>query len=126
MKLGWMGKGILGGTGGIVTFRGTGGIFTLAGTGGILTLGGGGGAVRAAGYGGTLMGSVGFVMSLSNILESSTMACCWESPNWANGAAGVGLMRDFIRSCASTMAASTVEVFGTGHWCRKNFTVLAV
>ena len=124
--MGWMGKVTLGGNGGIFTFGGTGGIVTLIGTGEIVTLIDNSGTVRTAGCGGTLMGSVGFVMSLSNILESSTMACCWESPNWANGAAGVGLMRDFIRSCASTMAASTVEVFGNGHWCGKNFTVLAV
>ena len=144
MKVGWTGKGTLrgtggivtlGGTGGIVDLRGTGGIFTLVCTGGIVTLGrnwgivtlgGGGGTVRTAGYGETIMGRAGFAMALSDILARSTMAFCWGLPNWENGAAGAGLARASIRAHDVTMAASTEEVFGTGHWCRKNCTVLAV
>ena len=117
MKLGWMGKGTLRDIGGIVTLRDTGEIVTLGGTGGIFTLGDGGGTVRTSGCEGTLMRSAGFEIELSNILARSTMACCWESPNWANGATGAGLVRASVRARAAMMAASTEEVFGTGHWC---------
>ena len=54
------------------------------------------------------------------------MACCWASLNWENGAAGDGLVRASIGARAVMMAASTEDVLGTGHWCGKNFTVLAV
>ena len=82
MKLGWTGKCTFGGNGGIFTLGGTGRIVTLRGTGGIFNLGDGSGTVRTADCGGTLMGSTGFAMALSNILERSTMACFWVSPNW--------------------------------------------
>ena len=61
------------------------------------------------------MGSAGFAIALSNILKKSTMACWCESPNWENGAAGAGLVRASIRARAVTMAASTEDVFSTGH-----------
>ena len=51
------------------------------------------------------------------------MAFWWEPPNWANEAAGAGLVRASVRAHAEMMDASTKEVFGTGHWCGKNFTV---
>ena len=73
-----------------------------------------------------MRGSAGFEMALSNILARSTIACCWASPNWTNMAAGAGLMRASVRARSATMAASTKDVFGTGHWCGKNCTVLAV
>ena len=72
------------------------------------------------------MGSAGLAMELSNILARSTMACCWASPDWASGAAGAGLVRTSVRACDAMMAASTEDVFGTGHWCGKNCTVLEV
>ena len=72
------------------------------------------------------MGSAALEMALSNILARSKMACCWASPNWENGAAGAGLVRASVRSRAAMMAASTEDFFGTGHWCGKICTVLAV
>ena len=65
-------------------------------------------------------------MALLNILERSTMACCWASPNWANREAGDGFVRASVRARAATMAALTEDIFGTRHWCEKNCTVLAV
>ena len=120
---------------GIFTLRAAGGMFTLGDAGVNVTLGDAGGigtrgdagvTVRTAGFRGTILGSVGFAMALSNILARSTMACCWGSPNWANGAAGDGLVRASVRARAATMAASTEDVFGTVHWCGNNCTVLAV
>ena len=73
-----------------------------------------------------MMGSAGLEMALSNILARSTMACCWASPNWANGAAGAGLVRASVRDRNMMMAALTEGVFGTGHWCGNNCIVLAV
>ena len=73
-----------------------------------------------------MIGSAGLAMALSKILASSTMACCWASPNWENGAASAGLERAFVRARAAMMAASTEDVLGTGHLCGKNCTVLAV
>ena len=119
---------------GSVTLRAGGGMFTLGDDGGTVTLGdargiftrrGGGGIVLTEGRGGTLVGSAGLAMSLSNILASSTMACFWASPNWENGDAGAGL-RASVRARDAMMAASTEDVLGTGHWCGKNCTVLAV
>ena len=107
----------LGDAGGTVTFGDSGGIFTHSY---------GGGIVWTAGCGGMMMGSAGLAMALSNILARSTMACCWVSPNWANGAAGARLVRASVRACAAMMAALTEDVFGNGHWCGKNCTVLAV
>ena len=66
-----------------------------------------------------MMGSAGFAMALSNILARSTMACYWVLPTWANGASGDGLVRSSVRKRAAAMSASTEEVFGTGHCCRK-------
>ena len=43
-----------------------------------------------------------------------------------NGAAGAGLVRASVRARAAIMAASMEDVVGTGHWCGKNCTVLAV
>ena len=43
-----------------------------------------------------------------------------------NGAAGFGLVSASVRARAAMMAASTEDVLGTGHWCGKNCTVLAV
>ena len=54
------------------------------------------------------------------------MACCWASPNWANGPSGAGLVRASFRDSSAMMAASTEDVFSTGHWCGNNFIVLAV
>ena len=73
-----------------------------------------------------MLGSAGFAVALSNILERSMMACCWASPNWANGAAGAGLVRAFFRARAAMMDASTEDFFGTGHWYGNNCTVLEV
>ena len=73
-----------------------------------------------------MLGKAGFAVALSNISERSTMACFWASPNWANGATGAGLVRASDRDRAAMMAASTEDVFGTGHWCGNNCTVLAV
>ena len=121
--------------GGIVTLGAGGGMFTLGDVGGTVTLEdagiivtrrGGGGIVLTAGRGGTLVGSAGLAMALSKMLARSTMACCWASPDWENGAAGAGLVRDSVRARATMMAASTEDVLGTGHWCGKNCTVLAV
>ena len=66
------------------------------------------------------MGSAGFAMALSDIMARSTMAFCWESPNWANREAEGGLVRASVRARANRMAALTEKVFGTGHWCEKN------
>ena len=41
-------------------------------------------------------------------------------------AVGAGIVRASIRARAAMMAASTEDVFGTGYWCGKNCTVLAV
>ena len=100
----------LGADGGMFTLRDTGGTVTLGDSGGIVTRRDGGVIVWTAGFGGTMMGSAGLAMALSNILARSTMACCWESPNWENGAAGAGLVRDSIRARAAMMAASTEDV----------------
>ena len=86
----------------------------------------GGGIVLTAGCGGTMIGSAGLAMALSNILARSTMARCWASPNWENGDAGAGLVRASVRARTVMMDTSTVDVLGTGHWCGKNSTVLAV
>ena len=99
---------------------------TLGDAGGIFTRMGGGGIVLTAGCGGTMIGSAGLSMALSKILARSTMACCWASPNWENGAAGAGLVKASVRARAAMMDASTEDVLGTGHWCGKNYTVLAV
>ena len=110
-------------------------MFTLGDAGGTINLGDAGGigtrgdisvTVRTAGCRVTMLGSAGFAMALSNISERSTMACCWASPNWANETAGAGLLRASVRAGAATVAALTEYVFGTGHWCGNNFTVLAV
>ena len=108
------------------TLGDAGGTVTLGDAGGIGTRGDGGVTVWNAGCGGTIMGSADFVMALLNILTNSTMACCWASSNWANGAAGAGLVRASVRACTALMAAYTEDVFGTGNWCGNNFTVLAV
>ena len=118
--------------GGIVTLGACGGMFTLGDSGGTVTLGdaggvvtrrGGSGIVLTAGCGGTVIWVAGLAMALSKILARSTMACCWASPNWENGA---GLVRASVRDRAAMMAASTDDVLGTGHWCGNNCTVLAV
>ena len=101
-------------------------MFTLGDAGGIITHRSGGGIFLTAGRGGTMIGSAGLAMALSNILARSTMACCWVSPNWENRAAGAGLVRASVRDRAAMMDASTEDVLGTGHWCGKNCTVLAV
>ena len=123
MKLGWTGKGTLGDTGGNVILGDGGGNVRTAGCGGTTmgsaSLGDSGRTVRTAVWGGTTMGSAGFAMAFSNMLERSTMDCFWASPNWANEAAGAGLARASVRARAATMAASTEEVLGTGHWCGK-------
>ena len=112
--------------GGMFTLGDAGGIVTLRNSGGIVTHRDGSVIVRTAGCGGTIMGSAGLAMALSNILARSKMACCWESPNWGNGAAGAGLVRASVRAHAVMMAASMEDVFSTGHWCGNNCTVLAV
>ena len=126
-----MGRDAIGGDGGIDA----GGIFTLGAAGGTVTVRDAGGTgtcrdgdviIRTAGSGGTMLGSAGLAITLSNISERSTMACCWASHNWANRAVGAGLVRASVRACAALMAASTEDVFGTGHWCGKNCTVLAL
>ena len=105
------------GAGGVMfTLRDYGGTVTLRDSGGIVTCMGGGGIVLTAGFGGTMIGSAGLAMALSNILARSTMACCWVSPKWENGAAGAGLVRASVRARAVMMAASTEDVLGTGHW----------
>ena len=110
--------------GGIVTLGAGGGMFTLGDSGGTVTLvddgvivmcRGGGGIVLTAGCRGTMIGSAGLAMTLSKILARSTMACCWVSLNWENGAAGAGLVRASVRARAAMMAASTEDVLGTGH-----------
>ena len=110
-------------------------MFTLKDSGGTVTLGDSGGIVArrddgvvvwTAVCGGMMMGSAGLAMALSNILARSMMACCWASPNWGNGAAGAGLVRASVRAHAAMMAASTEDVFSTGHWCGNNCTFLAV
>ena len=57
-----------------------------------------------------MFGSAGLAMALSKILARSTMACCWASLNWENGAAGDGLVRASIRARAVMMAALTEDV----------------
>ena len=108
------------------TLGDVGGTVTLKDAGRIVTRRGGGGIVLAAGRRDTLVVSAGLAMALSKILARSTTACCWASPNWENGAAGAGLVSASVRARAATMAASTEDVFGTGHWRGKNCTVLAV
>ena len=108
------------------TLEDVGGTVNLGYAGGIFTRRGGGGIVLTAGRGGMLVGSAGLAMALSKILEWSTMACCWALPNWENGAAGTGLVKASVRACAAMMAASEENVLGTGHWCGKNCTVLAM
>ena len=108
------------------TLEDVGGTVTLGDAGGVFTWRGGGGIVLTAGRGGTLLGSAGLAMALSNILKRSTMACCWALPNWGNGDADAGLVRASVRYRAAVMAESTEDVLGTGHWCGKNCTVLAV
>ena len=44
----------------------------------------------------------------------------------ANGVAGAWLVRASVRARTVMMDTSTVDVLGTGHWCGKNSTVLAV
>ena len=121
--------------GGIFTLGADGVMFTLGDAGGTVTLGyvggfvtgrDGGVIVWTAGFRGTMMGSAVLAMALSNILARSTMACCWASPKWENRATGAGLVRASVRARAAMMAASTEDVFSTGHWCGKNCTVLAV
>ena len=97
------------------TLRDAGGTVTLRDSGGIGTRGDGGVTIRTEGCGGKMLGSAGFAMALSNILARSMMACSWASPNWENRAAGAGLVRASVRACAPMMAASTDDVFGTGH-----------
>ena len=116
----------LGPDGVMLTFGDSGGTVTLGDAGGIVTRRDGDVIVRTAGCGGTMLGSARLAMSLSNILARSTMACCWESSNQENGAAGAGLVRAYVRALAVMIAASTEDVFGTGHWCGNNCTVLAV
>ena len=108
------------------TLGDVGGTVTLGDAGGVVTRRGGGGIVLTAVRGGTLVGSAGLAMALSKILARSTMACCWVSPNWENGAAGSGLMSASVGARAAMMAASTEDILGTGHWCGNNCTVLAV
>ena len=108
------------------TLRDAGGTVTLGDFGGIVTRRGGGGIVLTAGCGGMMIGIAGLAMALSNILARSTMACCWASPNWENGAAGAGLVRASVRDRAAMMSESTEDILGTGHWCGKNCSVLAV
>ena len=117
---------ILGADGGMFTLRDAGGTVTLGDAGGIVTHRDGGVIVWTAGCGGTMMESTGLAMALSNISARSMMACCWVSPNQANGAAGAGLVRASVSARAAMMAASTDDVLGTGHWCGNNRTVLAV
>ena len=113
--------------GGSVTLVAGGGMFTLGDAGGIIiTRRGGGGIVLTAGCRGTMIGSTGLAMALSNILVRSTMACCWALPNWENGAAGAGLVRASVRAHAAMMSALAEDFLGTGHWCGKNCTVLAM
>ena len=92
------------------TLGDAGGTVTLGDSGGIFTYRDGGGIVLTAGCGETMIGSAGLAMVLSNILERSTMACCWVSLNWANGAAGAGLVRVSVRSCAEMMAGAAERV----------------
>ena len=115
--------------GGSVTLGSGGGMFTLGDAGGTVTLRdagatftrrGGVGIVLTAGYGGTMIGSASLAIALSKILARSTMACCWASPNWKNGAAGAGLVRASISAQDAMMAAPTEDVLGTGHWCGNN------
>ena len=103
-----------------------GGTVTLGDAGGIVTRRDGSGIVLTVGCGGKIIGSAGLAMALSKILARSTMACCWASSNWENGAAGAELARASVRACAEMMTASTEDVLGTVHWCGKNCTVLAV
>ena len=91
--------------GGVFTLGDSGGTFTLEDAGGIGTRGDGSLTVRTAGCGGKILGSAGLAMAISNILARSTMACCWASPNWANGTAGAGLVRASVRARAAIMAA---------------------
>ena len=108
------------------TLGDAGGTITLGDAGGIVTRRDGGVIVQTAGYGGTMIGSAGLAMALSKTLARSTMACCWVSPNWETGAAGAGLVRASVRARDVIMYASTADVFGTGNWCGKNCTVLAL
>ena len=87
------------------TLGDSGGTVTLGYDGGIVTRRYGGVIVRTAGCGGTMIVSAGLAMALSNILARSTMACCWASPNWENGAVGAGLVRSSVRARAVMMAA---------------------
>ena len=103
-----------------------GGSVTLRDVGGGVTRRDGGVTVHTAGCGVTMMGSAFLAMVLSNILVRSTMACCWASPNWENGAAGSRLVRASVRDRAAMMAALTEDIFGTWNWCGNNCTVLVV
>ena len=100
--------------GGMFTLGDAGGIFTLGDAGGIVTRRDGGVTVHTAGCGVTMMGSAVLAMVLSNILVRSTMACCWASPNWANGAAGSRLVRASVRDRAAMMAALTEDILALG------------
>ena len=112
--------------GGMFDLGDAGGTVALGDAGGFVTRRGGGGIVLTAGCRGAMISNAGLVMALSKILARSTMACCWTSPNWENGAAGAGLVRASVRACAAMMDASTEDILGTGHWCGKNCSVLAV
>ena len=116
----------LGAAGGMFTLGDSGRTVTLGDSGGIGTLRDGGGIIRTAGFRGMMLGSAGFVMALLKISARSTIACCWASPNWANRAAGAGLVRASVRDRAAMMAASMGDVFGTGIWCGNNCILLAV
>ena len=116
----------LGAAGGMFNLGDTGGIVTLGDAGGIGNRGDGSVTVLTAGCGVTMLGSEGLAMALYNISARSMMACCWALPNWENGAAGAGLVRASVRARTATMAASTKDVFETGHWCGNNCTVLAL
>ena len=99
---------------------------TLVDSGGIGTFGDGGGTVRTAGFRVRMLVSAGSAIALSNISARSIMACCWALTNWKNGVTCAGLVRASVRARAATITALSEDVFGTGHWCEKNCTVLAV
>ena len=96
-------------------------IFTLGAAGVVLVaVGAGDGRVAT-------LGTVGSVwMLVAKISASCLIACIWASPMLANGEAGAGLLRAWVRAAAASRAASAEDVFGMGELTGKNSTVSAI
>ena len=62
----------------------------------------------------------------SKMAARCRISSIWLAPILANCVAGAGCSRAWVRSRAACTAVLLEDVFGTGHWCGKNWTVLAV